>query len=481
VGAFKIDLDLKPGQEETLIVTLGVAKVRGEELPMLSKYRNGADVQQALANLREYWEENLSKFQTKTPDEDVNTMINIWNQYQCRTTFNWSRSASYYESGIGRGMGFRDSCQDTLGFVHMIPQDVRQRLFDIASTQFKRGDAYHQYSPLTKKGNGGGFSDDHLWLIMGVAQYLKETGDFQFLREHVPYNCGDEGNGPMYEHLDAAIEFTRNHLGPHGLPRMFNADWNDCLNLWGTQVNSESVWVGMQFVLSCKEMQEIARRSGNEADVEKFKRYETDMTKILNTVAWDGAWYTRAYTDKKEVVGSVKNDEGKIYLLPQAWAVMADIAPRERLVTAMDSLRKHLVTEHGVMLMTPPYTKFNPDLGSITMYPAGLKENGAIFSHPNPWAMLAEALLGRGDHAFEYYKAILPAAKNSIADLRKTEPYVYCQMIAGKHHKDFGEGKNSWLTGTATWNCFAGTSYVLGVRASYDGLVVSPAIPSTWK
>jgi cellobiose phosphorylase len=319
-------------------------------------------------------------------------------------------------------MGFRDSCQDTLGFVHMIPSEVRQRIFDIASTQFKRGDAYHQYSPRTKKGDGGNFSDDHLWLILAVAQYLKETGDFDFLKEYVPYNCGEEGSGTLYEHLEAAIAFTRNHLGPHGLPLMLNADWNDCLNLWGSQQNSESVWVGMQFVLACQEIQDIARFSGNKADIAKYKRYEDEMKKTINENAWDGQWYSRAFTDKKDVVGSSKNTEGKIYLIPQAWAVIANIAPAERLLAAMNSVHEQLYTEHGLMLLAPSYSSFNSDIGAIPMYPRGLKENGAIFCHPNPWAMLAEALLGRGERAFKYYKAILPAAKISLAVMRKTEP-----------------------------------------------------------
>ncbi len=481
VGAFKLDVTLKAGESKTVIVTLGVAKQRGSETPLLNKYRSKTDVDAALTTLKTYWDENLAKFQTETPDDQVNTMINIWNQYQCRTTFNWSRSASYYESGIGRGMGFRDSCQDTLGFGHMIPTEVRQRIFDIASTQFQRGDAHHQYSPLTKKGDGSNFSDDHLWLILAVAQYLKESGDYEFLKEYVPYDCGEGGSGPLYEHLEAAIEFTHNHLGPHGFPLMLNADWNDCLNLWGSQKNSESVWVAMQFVLCCQEMQSIARLSGNKADIEKYRRYEEDMKKTINAVAWDGKWYVRAFTDKKEVVGSSRNAEGKIFLLPQAWAVIANIGTRQQQIQAMDSVYEHLYTEHGIMLLSPSYGSFNPDIGAVTMYPRGLKENGAIFCHPNPWAMLAEALLGRGENAFKYYKAILPSSKNKIADLRKTEPYVYCQMIAGRDHKEFGEGKNSWLTGTAAWNCFAGTSYVLGVRASYEGLVVSPAIPAEWK
>lgn len=482
-GAHQLKVDLNPGQTKTLIFVLGVEKKYGEEIKYINKYTNKDNVNKALKDLERYWTVNLSKYQAETPDNYVNEMVNIWNPYQCRTTFNWSRSASYYEAGIGRGMGFRDSCQDTLGFVHMIPSDVRQRLVDIAATQLNRGDARHQYSPLTKKAMGeGGFSDDHLWLILAVSQYIKETGDLKFLNEVVPYdNFADKQKGTMYEHLSKALDFTRTHLGPHKIPNMYNADWNDCLNLYGAQKNSESVFVGIMFVYTAKQMAEIAGIINNKNDKKKFLGMADKMTKQLNKVAWDGEWYARAFTERKEVIGSKKNKEGQIYLLPQAWAVIADIAPKAKLIKAMDSLNKKLATEHGIMLITPPYSKYNHEIGSITLYPQGLKENGAIFCHPNSWAMIAEALLGRGNLAFKYYKAILPAAKNKISDLRKTEPYVYSQMIAGKHHKDFGEGKNSWLTGTAAWNFFAISSYILGIRADFNGLIVDPAIPKSWK
>ena len=380
-------------------------------------------------------------------------------------------------------MGFRDSCQDTLGFVHMIPSDVRQRLIDIASTQLHTGDARHQYSPLTKKAMGEcGYSDDHLWLILAVSQYIKETGDVKFLKEIIPYdNHRDGQKGTMYQHLTKALDFTWTHLGPHKIPNMFNADWNDCLNLYGKQKNSESVFVGIMFVYTAKLMAEIAELINKKDDKKKFHAMAEKMTKQLNKVAWDGEWFVRAFTERKEVIGSKQNKEGQIYLLPQAWAVIADIAAKERLTKAMNSLNKKLATKHGVMLLTPPYSKYNHEIGSITLYPQGLKENGAIFCHPNPWAMIAESILGRGELAFQYYKSILPSAKNKISEIRKTEPYVYCQMIAGKNHKEFGEGKNSWLTGTAAWNFFAISSYILGIRAGYKGLIVDPAIPKSWK
>ena len=482
IGAHHLKINLKPGQTKTIIFTLGIAKKYGEENKYINKYKSEENIYNALKKLEKYWTSNLSKYQVDSPDKDVNEMVNIWNQYQCRTTFNWSRSASYFEAGIGRGMGFRDSCQDTLGFGHMIPKEVRQRLVDIASTQLYRGDARHQYSPLTKEGRGGGFSDDHLWLILAVTQYIKETGDMNFLKEKIPYdNYKEKQEGSMYEHLVKALEFTQNHLGPHGIPNMFNADWNDCLNLYGDQKNSESVFVAMMFVYTAKLLAELSGLINKKNDKRKFLNMARSMTKKINDVAWDGNWYARAFTEKKNIVGSKKNKEGRIYLLPQAWAVIANIAPAKNLILAMNSLNKDLATKHGIMLLSPPYSNYSAELGSISLYPKGLKENGAIFCHPNPWAMIAETMLGRGDLAFKYYKSILPAAKNNIAEIRKTEPYVYCQMIGGKDYINFGEGKNSWLTGTAAWNFFAVSSYILGVRAGYKGLIVDPAIPKTWK
>lgn len=482
IGSHQVSLSLNPGQTERIIFVLGVAYQMGDEQSTVNKYKTDAHIQEELNKLKAYWDQNLSAYQASTPDADVNTMVNIWNQYQCRTTFNWSRSASYYESGIGRGMGFRDSCQDVLGFVHMIPAEARVRLLDIASTQLEAGDAYHQYQPLTKKGAGGGFSDDHLWLILATAQYIKESGDKDVLREDVPYNCGDSGvSGSLYEHLDKALDFTMNHCGLHDIPLMLNADWNDCLNLNGDHQKAASVFTAELFVYASREMVQIADIMNDASGKAKYQRYVDEMCRRINEAAWDGKWFRRAWTEDGRVIGSASCEEGgQIYLLPQAWAVMANVADRERLTSSMDAVKERLATEHGIQLLQPGYRAFDNTIGSITMYPAGLKENGAIFCHPNPWAIIAEAILGRGDQAFEYYKAILPAAKNDISDIRKTEPYVYCQMIAGKEHTEFGEGKNSWLTGTAAWNLFAVTSYILGVRADYNGLQIDPAIPSSW-
>jgi cellobiose phosphorylase len=480
VGAHQVNMKLAAGEERTLIFVLGYAEKPSEPAKFVKKYKDKASVEDALNALKKQWDLNLSKFSVKTEDEDMNTMVNIWNQYQVRSTFNWSRSASYYESGIGRGMGFRDSNQDTMGFVYQIPEKVKQRIIDLASTQFEEGDANHQYSPLTKKGSGRGYSDDHLWLVLSVASYIKETGDIDFLCEDVPYDTGKTST--LYEHLERAINYSLTHVGAHGLPLIGFADWNDCLNLTvDKQKNkAESVMVAMMLVSAAREMSRLAEAFGKTEDTEKYVEIVKDISTKINEVAWDGDWYLRAFDDEERPVGSSKNKEGQIFLEPQPWAVMSGAADLERAKKCMDSVKKHLATEHGVMILKPSFTKFYPELGSISMYPPGLKENGAIFCHPNPWAMIAEAILGRGDIAFKYYKAIMPAARNSIAHIHKTEPYVYCQMIAGADHKDFGEGKNSWLTGSAAWNFIAASQWILGLRPDYRGLTIDPCIPKEW-
>jgi cellobiose phosphorylase len=488
VGSHQVKLSLKPGETQTLIYVLGFGSKKGDRAKQIEQYKKPEVVQAAFEKLQKSWTDNLSRFQCETPDEDVNLMAGIWNQYQCRTTFNWSRSASYWESGIGRGMGFRDSNQDTMGFVYQIPEKVRTRLFDLASTQFADGSARHQYQPLTKKGNGFGFSDDHLWLILAMASYLRETADIPFLNEKVPYDDGSHSS--MYEHLSRAMQFSWDNCGPHGLPKIFKADWNDCMNLDQGKVEagkakeckSESVMVAQMFVKACRDMQEIAGHSGRPADVELYKERGDDMAKRIEAAAWDGKWYIRAFTEEGNPVGSKTVKEGSIiHLNSQSWSVFSGAAPEAHAKSAMDSVKKLMATEHGIVLNYPSYNKYDPTLGAITLFPPGLKENGAIFCHPNPWAMIAETMLGRGDQAMEYYKAILPAARNRIADTHRTEPYVYAQMIAGKESPKFGQAKNSWLTGTASWNFIAISQYILGIRADFDGLVVDPCIPKKWK
>jgi cellobiose phosphorylase len=524
IGAHCIKLKLSPGQKKTIMFVLGVSskkepanKLRG------SFFMNPKIVDKKLQKIKDYWAENLSKFQVETPDADMDLALNIWNQYQCRQTFAWSRYASYYESGIGRGMGFRDSNQDTLGFAHMIPNQVRKRILDLATMQFEDGSTYHQYSPITGKGDLIGYSDDPLWLVFSTANYIKETGDFDILDEMVPFAVIGEresvqvGHYPhpassstelglgtplrfhrrgeersegvrLYEHLKIGIMRVAKDIGPHGLPLSKFADWNDCLNMLGKNGEAESVLVGMMLVAACDEMirmlkshksQVVSRRS--QANFLLYEKIANSMRKAINKVSWDGNWYKRAFDDKGKPVGSRRNKEGKIFLETQPWAVMSGIAEGDRAKKCMDSVYEHLFTKYGIKLLHPAYRSFHPELGEISTYPPGLKENASIFCHPNPWAVVAECLLGRGDRAFDYYKAILPVAQNDIAEIRKTEPYVYCQMVAGPDHPDFGEGKNSWLTGSAAWSFYSASQYILGIRPGYNGLIIDPCIPKNWK
>ncbi len=478
-AGFQINLTLPPGKTQEVVFALGYGEKWGEEKKYFAKYGKPGAVDLEMDKLHRYWDETLSRYHVKTPDAAVNSMVNIWNQYQCRTTFTWSRSASYYESGIGRGLGFRDTNQDTLGFAHQIPQKVRERLRDVAATQFPEGRANHQYSPLTKEGRGEGFGDDHLWLIQAVANYAKETGDLAFLNEKIPYNDGS--SGALWEHLQRALDYSWKNTGWKDLPRIENADWNDCLNLHGPNKKAVSVMVAEMFVMMAGLMAELAERSGRGQEAGGYREKQAEMRRRINESCWDGKWYLRAIDDAGKPLGTDAADQGKIWLESNSWAVLSGSADEARGKACMDSVAEHLATKNGIVLFWPAYSVYHPEYGYVSVFPKGLKENAAIFCHTNPWAMVAEAMLGRGERAFAYYKAILPYASNDKADLRWTEPYVYAQMIAGKEHKDFGQAKNSWLTGTASWNFVAISQYILGVRPDFDGLIIDPCIPAKWK
>ena len=478
-GGLHINVNLKAKEEKEVTFVLGYCDDMGKEEKVFEKYSKKGAVDQELKTLAGYWENNLQKYQCETPDPTVNSMVNVWNQYQCMTTFNWSRSASYYEAGGERGMGFRDSNQDTLGFVHMIPNKVHDRLVDIASVQFPEGRAHHGYSPLTKKGSREGYGDDHLWLVQAVHNYIKETGDIRFLDEIVPYNDGSKGK--MYEHIQKAVEYSWNNTGYHGLPKAGFADWTDCLNLSGPKGMGVSVMIACQFVLGANLLSELAQRSGRVLDVEKYKNMADEMKDRINKKAWDGEWYLRAFDDNGTPVGTNESKEAKIWLESNTWAVMTGVAEGDRAEITLDSIKKHLDTKYCIVLFDPALSEYHPELGNDSVFPGGLKENAAIFCHTNPWAMVAEAMTGRAANAFKYWKTIAPAANNEIADKHWTEPYVYSQMIAGKAHKDFGQAKNSWLTGTAAWNIVAISQYILGIRETFDGLMIDPCIPSSWK
>ena len=476
--------------------TINKARVR----PVIERWLQAGEVERAFGALRDSWEDLLSVLQVETPDPDTDRMVNIWNPYQCMATFNLSRSMSFYESGIGRGMGFRDSSQDLFGCVGMVPARARERILDLAATQLPSGGAYHQYQPLTKRGNdeiGSGFNDDPLWLVLAVSAYLKETGDTAVLDELVPYDNLVGSETPLSEHLHRCIRYTLDRLGPHGLPLIGHADWNDCLNLncfsdspgesFQTTENreggvAESLFIAAQFVLASNELAGVARLRGDADEAASLEAEARRMVAAIEDHGWDGEWFLRAFDAFGGTVGSHSNAEGKIFAEPQGMCVMAGIGVSDRkAAAAMASVKERLATEHGIMLVQPAYTRYHLELGEITTYPPGYKENGSIFCHVNPWIMIAETVLGDGEAAFDYYKRTNPSACAAISDVHRCEPYVYAQMIAGRDAAAFGEAKNSWLTGSASWNLTAISQWILGVRPELDGLRIDPVLPPSWQ
>ena len=514
IGSHHVKLALQPGETRQIVFILGYHQNPQDQKsdppgsqtinkktvkPTIAKYRNAANVDAAFEALRTYWDGLLSLCAVETPDPHTDRMVNIWNAYQCMATFNMSRSASFYESGIGRGLGFRDSNQDLLGFVQMVPSRARERILDLAATQLPTGGAYHQYQPLTKRGNndvGGNFNDDPHWLIVGVAAYLKETGDWSILDEPVPYDNEPGSEQPLFEHLQRSFRYTLERLGPHGLPLIGRADWNDCLNLncfsdtpgqsFQTTTNkegkvAESVFIAGLFVLAGQELAAIARHRGLEQEALACLAETAKMEQTVRQHGWDGEWFVRAYDDFGHKVGSKECEEGKIFIETQGFCVLAGIGLEDGLAQrALNSVREHLATEHGIVLQQPAYSRYYLHLGEISSYPPGYKENAGIFCHNNPWVIIAETRVGNGDAAHDYYRRINPSVRERISEVHRCEPYVYPQMIAGKDAPTFGEAKNSWLTGTAAWNFYAITQWILGIRPAYDGLEIEPVIPKSW-
>ena len=512
IASHSIEIELKPGEQKDLVFILGYVENKQEEkweskgvinkkkaLEMIDKFKTSADVDRAFTELKDYWTSLLNKYTIKSHDEKLDRMVNIWNQYQCMVTFNMSRSASYFESGIGRGMGFRDSNQDLLGFVHQIPERARERLLDLAATQLEDGGAYHQYQPLTKKGNneiGGDFNDDPLWLILATAAYIKETGDYSILDEQVPFDNDASKADSMFEHLRRSFYHVVNNLGPHGLPLIGRADWNDCLNLncfstvpdepFQTTTSkdgkvAESVMIAGMFVFIGADYVKLCQYKGLNDEAKEAQMHIDKMKETIMKHGYDGEWFLRAYDDFGKKIGSKENEEGKIFIESQGFCVMAGIGKEDGSAQkALDSVKKYLDTPYGLVLQNPAFTKYYIEYGEISTYPAGYKENAGIFCHNNAWIICAEAELGRGDLAFEYYSKIAPAYTEHISEIHKLEPYVYAQMIAGKDAKRHGEAKNSWLTGTAAWNFVAISQWILGIIPEYDGLKVDPCIPKAW-
>ena len=520
------EITLKAGETKTLVFVLGYVEMPQDQkfeadgktinkvkaLEMIEKFNTPEKFAAGMKDLKAYWDKLLGILTVDTPEDKVNRMVNIWNQYQCMVTFNLSRSASYFESGIGRGMGFRDSNQDILGFVHQIPDRAKERIIDIASTQFPDGGCYHQYSPLTKKGNadiGGDFSDDPLWLILSVSAYIKESGDWSILDEMVPYDNDMSKAQTMLEHLKVSFYRIVNNLGPHGLPLAMRADWNDCINLscfsdtpgesFQTYTNpkfkaeggyskvAESVFVAALFTFAGPNYVSILNHVGKKDEAAKAQAEIDKMKKVMMESAWDGNWFIRAYDANGEKMGSKDCEESKIFIEPQGFAIMSDI-DKDATEKTLKAIDENLNCEFGLVLNYPAFTKYHVQYGEISTYPQGYKENGGIFTHNNAWIICAAAYAGKGDQAFKYYSEIAPSYTEETSDIHKTEPYVYGQMIGGKEAgsdignggKNYGQGKNSWLTGTAAWNMVAISQYILGIKPDFDGLMVNPSIPSSW-
>ena len=524
IASHYLELELQAGESKELIFLLGYVENKQEEKfaeategllhsgsspiinkkkaqEMMAAFDTPEKVDIAFAELKAYWDKLLDIYVVKSEEEKMDRMVNIWNQYQCMVTFNMSRSASFFESGIGRGMGFRDSNQDLVGFVHQIPERARERIIDIASTQFPDGGCYHQYQPLTKRGNndiGGGFNDDPMWLIFGTIAYIKETGDFSILDEPVPFDNQPGSEVSLFEHLRISFNHVVENLGPHLLPLIGRADWNDCLNLncfsWDPNESfqttenktegskAESLMIAGLFVVCGRDYVELCLQMGLTDEANRAQNCIHQMEEAVKKHGWDGEWYLRAYDYFGRKVGSKENEEGKIFIESQGWCSMAGIGLEEGMVQkALDSVKKYLDCEHGIVLNHPAFTRYLVEYGEISSYPAGYKENAGIFCHNNPWIIIGETVLGRGDYAWDYYRKICPSYTEERSALHKVEPYVYSQMIAGKDAARPGEGKNSWLTGTAAWNYYAITQYILGIKPAYEGLEINPCIPSAWK
>ena len=515
VASHYIEVDLKPGEKRDLIFLLGYVeneqdkkweskKVINKEKAhvLMDRFATREQVDKAFAELKAYWDQLLDIFVVDSGNDKLDRMVNIWNQYQCMVTFCMSRSASFFESGIGRGMGFRDSNQDLVGFVHQIPERARQRIIDIASTQFPDGGCYHQYQPLTKRGNndiGGGFNDDPCWLIFGTVAYIKETGDFSILDEPVPFDNVPGSEVSLLEHLKVSFNHVINNLGPHRLPLIGRADWNDCLNLncfsWNPDESfqttenksegskAESLMIAGLFVVTGRDYVALCRHLGHNNEADRAQKAVDDMVEAVEQQGWDGKWYLRAYDYFGHKIGSDENEEGKIFIESQGWCTMAAIGKEKGYPEmALDSVKERMECEHGIVLNNPAFTTYHVEMGEISSYPEGYKENAGIFCHNNPWVIIGETVAGRGNDAWRHYTKILPSyVEEKYQTLHKVEPYVNCQMVAGKDAARPGEGKNSWLTGTAAWMWYTVSEFILGIQPDYEGLRIDPCVPSTAK
>jgi N,N'-diacetylchitobiose phosphorylase len=492
-------LTLAPGDATRLIFLLGVGpRAKGREAK--AKYSDLAEVDRAFAALKSYWEQKLAAFQCKTPHQALDTMINTWTLYQAETCVVWSRFASFIEVGGRTGLGYRDTSQDLMSVVHTNPGKCRQRIIELLQGQVSEGYGLHLFDPdwfdpakqqapkfksptVTRTperkslihGLEDVCSDDALWLVVSICEYVKETGDDALFAEVVPF--ADQDEATVYQHLKRALDFSARHVGSNGICQGLRADWNDCLNLGG----GESAMVSFLHHWALRAFVEAAQYLGCAQDAHEYAALADKVKAACEKELWDGEWYLRGFTAKGVRIGTRESEEGKVFIESNTWAVVSDAASAERGRLAMDAVDRHLYSEYGIHLLWPAFSKPDDDIGFVTRVYKGIKENAAIFSHPNPWAVIAECKLGRGDRAMKFYDALLPANQNDKIEIREAEPYSYCQFVMGRDHTAFGRARHPWLTGSGGWNYTAATRWILGVRLSFDGLIVDPCIPAGWK
>lgn len=477
VGVLHSRGELHPGQEYVFTVTLGVAAGADGIAPLVNRFRDPAAAEAELERVRAYWREYLGNVKVNTPDPDFDLAVNIWNPYQAWFTSHWARMASYYVGG-GSIIGFRDILQDLLGILPTEPGRAKRRLLEIMRHQFADGGTLHNWDPISDTGPRTGHSDDPLWLVLAIVEYVKETGELGFLDHTAAYYDG--GQGTVWEHLTRAIEYTLSRRSERGIPLMGAADWNDGLDQVGDEGYGESVMVAEHLAWMLREVAPLAERRGEKEVAARYRSLYRDLARAINEHFWDGGWYRRATTDEGEWVGSSSNREGKIYLNAQSWAVLSGIAPPERAVACMDAVKKYLDTPYGPCIFLPAYTEPDEKIGIITHFVPGTKENGTVFNHPVTWAVIAEAMLGRGDQAYEYYRKTSFVVRGREPEVYRADPYVYAEYVYGPDSPYFGQGEFTWTTGTAPWMWRACLDWILGIRPDLDGLRVDPCIPRHW-
>lgn len=500
-GSLQKDLVLAPGEEVRLIFMLGEGS-REAGKKIREKYSDMANVDAAYAQLREYWENKFAQLQIRTPNEGMNTLINTWNLYQAEVNIMFSRFASFIEVGGRTGLGYRDTAQDAMTIPHSNPEKCRQRIVELLRGLTTKGYGLHLFSPEwfdpdAKKEKKKPFksptviptvnakdivhgledacSDDALWLVPSIIEYIKETGETGFADETVTY--ADGGEGTVYEHMKRILDFSAEQVGATGICKGLRADWNDCLNLGG----GESAMVSFLHYWAICHFLQLAEYLGRTEDVEKYQAMRERVGNVCNRELWDKEWFIRGITKNGKKIGTSEDAEGKVHLESNAWAVLSGAADVEKGKRAMDSVDKYLFTPYGILLNAPSYTVPDDDIGFVTRVYPGLKENGSIFSHPNPWAWAAECVLGRGDRAMKFYNALCPYYQNNMIEIRQSEPYSYCQFVVGRDHTAFGRARHPFMTGSGGWAHFSATRYMLGIRPDFEHLTIDPCIPADWK